>query len=371
LPFRPLRPKTKRAPKAWPSGAFGAPALFAPGHLNPKAQSPVSDKSVISWPNFAVSVLGGVAAAVIFAVVVRGGIGGLLLAHLAPLPIMIVAFAFGLIHGATAAILASVILSFWPNPVIGMAYALLIAAPAWSAAYAASGAPRSGRDRLTSNLPGWAALAPAIFLATAIIFWLIVASVIFGSLDEALNPIRARVFILLDLMVKERDLGDKIDPTALSGSVARAIPAFLAGYGLLIHVVNLWLAARIAEASKLLGRPWPDIAREFRVPKAVGDRAHLLRRRRGTDRIGARDDHGTASRLPGTGRRAYFPARFALERPCPCDYLFHARLPGLADPHFHRARISRPHLQLSGPTGRRRAGRDAKTGLTFARFFST
>jgi hypothetical protein len=230
----------------------------------------VSDKSVISWPNFAVSVLGGVAAAVIFAVVIRGGLGGLLLAHLAPLPIMIVAFAFGLIHGATAAILASVILSLWPNPVIGMAYALLVAAPAWSAVYAASGAPRGGRDLLTNNLPGWAALAPAIFLATAVIFWLIVASVIFGSLDEALNPIRARVFILLDLMVKERDLGDKIDPTTLSASVARAIPAFLASYGLLIHVVNLWLAARIAQASKLLGRPWPDIAREFRVPKPVG-----------------------------------------------------------------------------------------------------
>ena len=230
----------------------------------------MSDKSVLSWPNFAVSVLGGVAAAVIFAVVVRGGIGGLLLAHVAPLPIMIVAFAFGLIHGATTAILASVILSLWLNPVIGMGYALLVAAPAWSAVYAASGAPRSGRDLLTTNLPGWAALAPAIFLATAVIFWLIVSSVIFGSLDEALNPIRARAFILLDLMVKERDLGDKIDPTTLSASVARAVPAFFAGYALLIHVINLWLAARIAQASKLLGRPWPDIAREFRVPKAIG-----------------------------------------------------------------------------------------------------
>lgn len=228
------------------------------------------DKSVLSWPNFAVSILGGVAAAVIFAVVVRGGIGGILLAHVAPLPIMIVAFAFGLIHGATAAILAAIILSFWPHPVVGIGYALLIAAPAWSAVYAALGAPRGGRDRLTSHLPAWAALAPATFLAAAIILWLIVATVVFGSLDEALNPIRARAFILLDIMVKERDLGDKIDPTTLSGSVARAVPAFLAAYGLLIHVINLWLAARIAEASKLLGRPWPDIAKEFRLPKPVG-----------------------------------------------------------------------------------------------------
>jgi uncharacterized protein YybS (DUF2232 family) len=230
----------------------------------------LSDKNALSWPNFAVSILGGVAAAVIFAVVARGGFGGLLLAHLAPLPIMIVAFAFGLIHGATAAILASIILCFWPHPVIGMGYALLVAAPAWSAVYAALGAPRGGRDRLTRNLPGWAALAPATFLTTAVILWLIVSTLAFGSLDEALNPIRARAFILLDLMVKERDLGDTIDPTTLSGSVARAVPAFLAAYVLLIHVVNLWLAARVAQASKLLSRPWPDIASEFRLPKPVG-----------------------------------------------------------------------------------------------------
>ncbi len=228
------------------------------------------DKSVFSWPHFGVSILGGLAAATIFAVVARGGLGGLLFAHVAPLPLMIVAFGFGLVHGATAALLATVILSIWPHPVVGMGYALLVAAPAWMAVYAASGAPRGGRDLLTRNLPAWSALAPAAFLAMAIILWLVVATISFGSLDEALNPIRARAYILLDNMVKERELGDKIDATTLSGSVARAVPAFLAAYGLLIHVANLWLGGRIAQASQLLKRPWPDIAREFRLPKAVG-----------------------------------------------------------------------------------------------------
>ena len=45
---------------------------------------PVPDKNVLSWPNFAVSILGGVAAAVIFAVVARGGLGGLLWRILRP-----------------------------------------------------------------------------------------------------------------------------------------------------------------------------------------------------------------------------------------------------------------------------------------------
>jgi uncharacterized protein YybS (DUF2232 family) len=235
-----------------------------------KARPPVPDKSVFSWPHFGISILGGLAAATIFAVVARGGLGGLLFAHLAPLPLTIIAFGFGLLHGATAAILATIILSIWPHPVIGMGYALLIAAPAWLAVYAASGAPRGGRDLLTRNLPGWAALAPAGFIAMAVILWLLVATISFGSLDEALNPIRARAFILLDAMARERELGDKIDPTTLSGSVARAVPGFLAAYALLIHVANLWLGARVAQASQLLAQPWPDIAREFRLPKAVG-----------------------------------------------------------------------------------------------------
>ncbi|MCC3243878.1 YybS family protein [Methylocystis sp. WRRC1] len=230
----------------------------------------VPDKSVFSWQNIGISILGGIAAAAIFAVVARGGFGGLLFAHLAPLPLMIVALGFGVRHGFSAAIVATVILSIWLHPVIGMAYALLVAGPGWFAAYVASGAPRGRRDLVTAHVSSWASLAPATVLATAILLWIIVATISFGSIDEALNPIRARAFILLDAMVREKELSDKINPTELSGSVARAVPAFLAAYGLLIHIANLWIAARLAQASSLLTRPWPDIATDFHLPRAVG-----------------------------------------------------------------------------------------------------
>jgi hypothetical protein len=229
----------------------------------------VPDKSVFSQQNIAVSILGGVTAAVIGAVVMRGGLGGIVFAHLAPLPIVIVSLGFGIVHGATAAILASVILSIFPHPLIGMGFALLVALPAWLATYAASGAPRNGRDLLKSNLPSWASLSAATVLATAVILWLIVASITFGSLDEALNPLRARIFLLLDAMAREKELPETANPAELSGLVARTLPALVAGYGALIHVSNLWLGGSIARASGLLGRPWPDIAREFSLPRAV------------------------------------------------------------------------------------------------------
>lgn len=233
------------------------------------SKTAVPEKSVFTPQTIGISVLGGIAAAAIGAVVVRGGMGGLLFAHLAPLPLLIVAFGFGVVHGATAALLATVILSFAMHPVIGMGYALLVAGPAWLGAYAAAGAPRGGRDLVTRNISSWACLAAAVALAGVVSLWLIVATLSFGSLDEALNPIRARAFLILDAMLREKQLPEGANPTELSGVIARSVPGFLAGYALLVHIANLWIGGAVARASGLLTRPWPDIAMDYRLPRAV------------------------------------------------------------------------------------------------------
>ncbi|MGI9231242.1 MAG: DUF2232 domain-containing protein [Methylocystis sp.] len=228
------------------------------------------DKSDFSWSNISVAALGGVAGAAIFAVVIRGGLGGLFFAHLAPLPLMIIGLGFGLRHCVTAALLSTAILSIYPHPVIGMAYGLLVAAPAALAIYAAAGAPKGGRDLITQDIAGWASLAPASVISIVVIAWLVIASLTFGTLEEALNPIRARAFLLIDAMAKENEISDKLDPVALSGIVARAVPALIAGYAVLIHVTNLWFAGRIAQGSGLLTQPFPDISQSFRLPQTVG-----------------------------------------------------------------------------------------------------
>lgn len=229
------------------------------------------DKSVYTAENIAISVLGGLAAAVLFIVVSRGGVGGLILAHLAPLPIMIVALGYGVRHGASAALLATAILSVYPHPVVGMVYSAMVAGPAWLSCWVVSGAPRGKRDLIVANFPGWGVLAPVAIIALTVSLWLIVASLSFGSLDEALNPIRARAYLIIDEMVKSnKDLEGKFDPVALSGSVALAVPAFVACYTSLIHIVNLWVAGRLTQSSGLMTRPWPDIAEGLRLPRATG-----------------------------------------------------------------------------------------------------
>lgn len=228
------------------------------------------DKSVFNPQSVAMSILAGFAGAAVFAVLARGGgFGGLLLGHLAPLPIMIVALGLGVVHGATSALVATTVLTVWPHPMIGIAYGLLFALPAWLAAYAACGAPRGGRDLVASRLPGWATLAPAAALAAIVIGWMVAATLLFGSFDEALNPIRARAFIVLDQILKSQEFGEKFDPAPLSGVLARAMPAILASYMLLLHALNLWIAGRLAQLSGMLTRPWPDIAKEYALPRAA------------------------------------------------------------------------------------------------------
>ncbi len=236
------------------------------------------DKSVYNWPNIAVALGGGLASAAVFAVISKGFFAGLLLAHLAPLPLMIVALAFGVGHGATAALFATVLLSLWPQqllssisqPQFGMVYGLLVAAPAWLAAYAAMGAPRGGRDRLTTHLPGWAVFSAAATLVAVIGAWVVYETFAKGSLDEVLTEFKARFYLILRQVSEEQGVGDKIDPAHYAGVLVRTLPATIAAHLLMVHALNLWAAGHLARLSGgLPAAQWPDIAMELALPRAA------------------------------------------------------------------------------------------------------
>lgn len=240
-----------------------------PQFLPERKKLPVPDKSDFSLMQIFASLGGGLAAAAVFAVITKGTLAGLLLAHLAPLPIMIVALGFGLRHGATSAIIATGLLSIWPHPVFGLVYGFLVALPAALGAFVVSGAPVRERDKLTTRLPAWAVLSMGVALVVATSVAVTSAVLHFGSLDEALNPLRAKAYLIIEDMIRAQDLGDRLDAKHLSGVAAYAFPATLTAYVLLAHSLNLWAAGQIAKASGLLSRPWPDIAVEFVLPRAV------------------------------------------------------------------------------------------------------
>jgi hypothetical protein len=248
-------------------------AAAMPQQLPDRKKTALRDKSEFSWSHVGVSLGGGLATAAVFAVLTKGTPSGLILAHLAPLPIMIVALGFGLRHGATSAIIATGLLSIWPHPQFGFTYAVIIAAPAMLACWAATGAPWKGRNLLGRHLPAWATLAAGAALVVSVSAVLIAVALYSGGLDEALNPFRARAYIVLEDMIKSQDMApelkERLDAKQLSGAIARAFPALLAGYVLLAQSLNLWGAGRLTQISGRLGRPWPDIATEYVLPRAI------------------------------------------------------------------------------------------------------
>jgi hypothetical protein len=240
-----------------------------PQLLPERKKPPVPDNGDISLPNMFAALGGGLAAAAVFAVLTKGTLAGLLLAHLSPLPLMIVALGFGLRHGATSALIATGLLSIWPNPVFGLVYAGILAIPATLACYVALGAPFRGRELVAGNRAAMAVLSAGVALAAAFIAAVVVASIHFGSFEEAINPLRAKAYLIIEDMFRGQELGDRIDAKHLSGVAAFAFPATIAGYALLIHSLNLWGAGRLAKASGLLASNWPDIAAEFTLPRVV------------------------------------------------------------------------------------------------------
>ena len=49
--------------------------------------------------------------------------------------------------------------------------------------------------------------------------------------------------------------------------LASLLPWMMAVFALVVYVVNLWIAARIARTSGVLGKDWPDIPRNLRLPR--------------------------------------------------------------------------------------------------------
>ncbi len=227
----------------------------------------MSDRSVYSPANFALAIGGGLSAALVFAVLSKGSSAGFLLSHFAPLPIMIVALALGVSHGATAAIAGTLCLSIWPHPLFGMAFGLLVALPAWLSCYVCAGAPFRGSDRIERGIPGWALTAQTLAVAAAILIFLAIAAIASGSGAEPLAFLHEQMAIAIDAMKTEGVFGDKANPEDIKRIMRLALPAMIAGHMLLVQAINLWLAGRIVQFSGMLNTSWPDIAAELALPR--------------------------------------------------------------------------------------------------------
>lgn len=222
---------------------------------------------------YAVAFGAGCAAAFLFAVSAQASALAMLLAYLAPLPIMIATIGWGLDAGAIAAAVSVAGLSLIAEPLSGMLYAGSVAAPAWLlAAFTATPLARYLPKRFPAAAPyptlgAVVALASVIGMLGALAVLTSVIVIYRGyaeaarSVAEALASMAAEAFA---------DAGDGDAAKAFAATLVRIGPAAIAGSTLLMLCINLYAAGRSVQLSHGLKRPWPDVPTSLWLPRWLG-----------------------------------------------------------------------------------------------------
>ncbi len=220
---------------------------------------------------YAVAFGAGCAAAFLFAVSAESSPLAMLLAYLAPLPIMIATMGWGLDAGAIAGAASVAGLTVIAEPLSGMLYAASVAVPAWVlAAFAATRLARYCPARIASRWPyptvgGIVTLASLIGIlsAAAGLTTIIVVYHGYGAGAEAVTQ-------ALAAMASDAFDGDMEAAKAFAGTVVRIGPAAIAGSVMLMLCINLYGAARSVQLSHRLERPWLDLPTSLWLPAPLG-----------------------------------------------------------------------------------------------------
>jgi hypothetical protein len=213
----------------------------------------------------------GAAAALLFASVLSGSILSVFLFYLAPLPIMIAALGWSHWAGLIAALAAALGLTVVFGTFFLPAFLIGIGLPAWWLGYLALLArPDGPAQTLEWYPPGrlvlWAAVLGPLVVIAAILQ--------FGSDSATVEAtLRAAFERMLRLQLGIPAGGPLIMPGFgdVSQSIDRfviALPPTAAVITMTTEILNLWLAARVANVSGRLRRPWPDLA-TMRLPPAA------------------------------------------------------------------------------------------------------
>ena len=220
---------------------------------------------------YAVAFGAGCAAAFLFAVSAESTPLAMLLAYLAPLPIMIATLGWGLDAGAIAGAASVAGLTVIAEPLSGMLYAASVAAPAWVlAAFAATSLGRYCPASVASRWP-YPTVGAIVTLASLIGMLSAAAGLTtIIVLYHGYSAGAAAVTQALAAMATDAFDGDAEAAKAFAGVIVRIGPAAIAGSVMLMLSVNLYAAARSVQLSHRLQRAWPDLPTSLWLPAPLG-----------------------------------------------------------------------------------------------------
>jgi hypothetical protein len=176
--------------------------------------------------------------------------------------LMVAALGWGPASALLGGIVAAVILALSVSLTFGLGYMLMVAGPAYwlghvsLLAQPAGTAPSlDGRDDALEWYPiGRVVLWAAAIAALVVIIGLLMID---GSGGDVTTRLREKALQTLDAF---NPTGAEIkDKERVASFFARAFPIVAVGSTITMHLLNLYLAGRIAHTSHRLRRPWPDL----------------------------------------------------------------------------------------------------------------
>ena len=216
-----------------------------------------------------IGICAGAAAALLFASLASGSAPAILLAQLAPLPILIAGLGWSHWAALIAAVVAALGLAAYFSGFFFFIFLLSIGLPAWWLSYLTLLARPSdnGSGAVEWYPPGRLALWATVLGAAVTVIGVIKL----GSADvgfEAMLKAGFERFLRLQTGARGGEplkLPGISDPDGFLRLLVLVIPPAAAATASITNVINLWLAGRVAGMSGRLPRPWPDLG-DLRCP---------------------------------------------------------------------------------------------------------
>jgi hypothetical protein len=208
-----------------------------------------------------IALAAGCAAALMFASTISGALISLLLFYLAPLPLMVAALGWGPLSATIGGIAAASGLGVIFGLPYCIAFALMVALPAWWLGHLALlGRPASGG---VSSGNGASPVAAVLewYPVGRILLWIVVFASItttatlltLGSDAPTIAATMRAAWVRILASAEVASTDRRIDALVTIAPAAAAIVVMMT------LTLNLWLAARITATSGRLHRPWPDL----------------------------------------------------------------------------------------------------------------
>jgi hypothetical protein len=208
--------------------------------------------------HLAIALAAGCASALMFVSVVSGAMISLVLFYLAPLPLLVAALGWG----SASALIAGLVACAGIGLIFGLpymtAFAVTVALPGWWLGHLALLArPAAGSDGSAEPALQWYPVGRlvvwvAVFASLTAIAALLALGTDAATINDTLKRGLMRVF----------GAAGNVDPTDSDTIVSVLVAIAPAAVTMVTFValsLNLWLAARIAQTSGRLRRPWPAL----------------------------------------------------------------------------------------------------------------